>query len=813
MVDGVNFNPFSGKVFSADEINKIDTNKDGIVSSEELAENMSWLSEQHAADEEGEVAIEDNKAETTSTTNETTTAGTETTPAATETTPAATNEAETSAPAAQLDENGVKIYDAANVKDTASTPEEIKQYLTSIQDEFIESYMQNNPGMSDAAKSSLVTFVKTTGNEFINKVAQQKTASFDTKALAAELISTLDEAITTRAAEAADAQETLDGIKSNETSFEDVAEYADKADDDYVTGSEFNEMRDQTVSYIMSAMMNGEVDADFMNNFDKDYANNKNYQTALKAVEELKTETDPARIQELLTEAENALGNFLGTQNLDGTSKLNNAINSKREADVAKAEAEKIAEQKETLSSVVDQLVETYSNTKTRRGFFSRTPSADNVQQYEAKLNNIMDAFLEQYDGDGSNIKNAFNSYVNQVMRESDTVMAELNEITATDSADKYQELKDAVGKTGTYVSDAEEEQIIAKTTEFVLNQLGQGISDISLLEQISPDYASNEKYVEAKNLIDGIKTSATPKEDLEKAKQLLTEMFTEIGGNKIADGVNNKKMPAITFSDVDYEQFTSSIPGYDNNGSWETSRFRNTSSAKNAIQDLAKQQLTALKPQLMAMLKEQMGADYDEAKINSMLDDAIYQTINDFSESGFGTKKSGLLKKRGTVNIKQIVDAFMTKFQEISAGEAGQTDKSQNPVGVEEVMKDTSLADAYQDKSTKSYLSNNKSEAKLEAKTQINIIANELKVKLKQELGNDYDSTLINSLIEQATFNVVDSLQTEPLGKGFLLSKIERYNISTYDLANKFFDEFNTLYANSNAGKTEEAKKEEEQK
>ena len=154
-----------------------------------------------------------------------------------------------------------------------------------------------------------------------------------------------------------------------------------------------------------------------------------------------------------------------------------------------------------------------------------------------------------------------------------------------------------------------------------------------------------------------------------------------------------------------------------------------------------------------------------------------------------------------------------MTKFQEISAGEAGQTDKSQNPVGVEEVMKDTSLADAYQDKSTKSYTSNNKSAAKLEAKTQINIIANELKTKLKQELGSEYDSTLINSLIEQATFNVVDSLQTEPLGKGFFLSKIERYNINTYDLANKFFDEFNTLYANSNTGKTEEVKKEEEQK
>ena len=46
MVDGVNFNPFTGKVFSTDEINQLDTNKDGVVSSSELKDNMSWLSSQ-----------------------------------------------------------------------------------------------------------------------------------------------------------------------------------------------------------------------------------------------------------------------------------------------------------------------------------------------------------------------------------------------------------------------------------------------------------------------------------------------------------------------------------------------------------------------------------------------------------------------------------------------------------------------------------------------------------------------------------------------------------------------------------------------
>ena len=52
MVDGVNFNPFTGKVFTTEEIQKLDTDSDGKVSNEELLAGSSWLSEA-ASDEEG----------------------------------------------------------------------------------------------------------------------------------------------------------------------------------------------------------------------------------------------------------------------------------------------------------------------------------------------------------------------------------------------------------------------------------------------------------------------------------------------------------------------------------------------------------------------------------------------------------------------------------------------------------------------------------------------------------------------------------------------------------------------------------------
>ena len=43
MVDGVSFNPFTGKDFTIDEINYLDTDKNGTISAEELNAGLSWL--------------------------------------------------------------------------------------------------------------------------------------------------------------------------------------------------------------------------------------------------------------------------------------------------------------------------------------------------------------------------------------------------------------------------------------------------------------------------------------------------------------------------------------------------------------------------------------------------------------------------------------------------------------------------------------------------------------------------------------------------------------------------------------------------
>lgn len=752
MVDGVNFNPFTGKVFSTDEINQLDTNKDGVVSSSELKDNMSWLSSQ-SVDEEGDIAIGD--------------------------------------------ENTDGVTGTGNTNSSSGTTgaSDLTEELNAAVDQYIEAYMQQHPELSQAEKSSLITFIKTESAEYINTIATMSNSVVDTDAITAEMTAFLDTAVQQRAADITETNATLDNYKNNvDSNYEALSQYTDAADNDYVTGAEYEQMKEQATAYLLGTMLNGAEDTDFLASLNADYKNNSNYQAAMEAINTINSETDPVKVQEALEKAKSAIGNLIGTQNLDGTSKLNDAViaNDQKIADNEKAA--QAAEYKEQLGQVVDQMVESYSNAG-GNWYKNELPTEEDVDKYAAQLNNMMTAFLEEYTGDGTNIEREFRAFVNGAMADAEDVQEELGELTNTSSADKYTELKDVINSTGTYISDSEAEEIVNTASDFIINQLAQGISDIALLESVLPGYASNEKFVEAKSLLENISTSGTPAEDLEKVKQLINDMMKEVGAEKIADGVKNQKMPAITISDVDYEKFTSSIPGYDNGDSWETGRYRKSDSAKDAIQDLAKQQLEALKPQLMAMLKEQMGADYDEDKINSLLDDAIYQTINDFTESGFGTRKSGLLKRRGTVNIKEIVDAFLTKFQQLSANQAGETDPTKNPVDRESVMADTTLADAYQDKSSKTI--KGLGEAKLEARTQLQIVATQLKSQLRSQLGSEYNSSTINDLVDQAILNTLNSLESVGSNKKGVFAKVfaDIYRVNTADITNKFFDEFDKLY------------------
>ena len=769
MVDGVNFNPFTNKVWTTEEIEKIATDKNGTVSYAEMQANISWLT--GSVDEEGEVLI-----------------------------------GEESSSSVTLSDNESKIYNAAaknGVQNQAADASQLQQYMNTIIDSYIEQYMQKNPGLDQNQKSSLITFIKTQGQEFVNSYLQNNTAvPYNTQSVAQSLIQTLDSAVQQRNDLATDVNNQINDYKNNvDANYDKLSATTDKADDDYVTSAEFQQMKDEAIAYLMGTMLNGAEDSEFLTGLNPNYKNDANYKIAMAAINSINNETDPAKIQEYLEQAKNALSNLIGTQNVDGTSKLNNTVIS---SDASKAEAAKAAqtaEYTETLTSTIDQMVENYSNAN---------PNDENISEkianYKTHLTNIMNEFLATYDGSGKNIEAEFKAFANEVMQDSAAVQNELKGITSTHSADAIVKLENVVNDTGDYISEDEKQTIVNASVDFILNQLAHGVSDISLLEQISPTYATNDKFIEAKALLNGIETSATPKEDLEKVKQLLTEMMTEIGGDKIADGVKNREMPEFTFSDDEMSNIYALIPGYEDNATISSDTFRGkdcSGAARDSLQNKAKAILENLKPQLLEMLRDKLGADYDEETANKLVDDAIYQTINDITDSMNIDHTNRIIHKKrkwtATISTQQLVDTFMTNLLNNSAKSAASPEDGKNPVDRESVLRNTELADRYQDKSASTTRS--LKIAQLMAKSQLQIIAAQLKTQLMSELGSEYNSTQINSMINQAILNTVESLPSETAHHGFWFfgGKHTEYTVNTNTIANTFFDEFDKLYEEAN--------------
>ena len=139
-----------------------------------------------------------------------------------------------------------------------------------------------------------------------------------------------------------------------------------------------------------------------------------------------------------------------------------------------------------------------------------------------------------------------------------------------------------------------------------------------------------------------------------------------------------------------------------------------------------------------------------------------------------------------------------------MSANQAGETDPTKNPVDRESVMADTTLADAYQDKSSKTI--KGFGQAKLEAKTQLQIVATQLKSQLRSQLGSEYNSSTINDLVDQAILNTLNSLESVGSNKKGIFAKVfaDIYRVNTADITNKFFDEFDKLYEEAQTKKAE---------
>lgn len=300
MVDSVYFNPFTGKVLTAEEIQKLDENRDGIVSSDELNKNMSWLAPEQ--DTEGEVQIDE------------------------------TSENNNPAQSHQLDDRGNDIYNEAlnnGAQSSADNREELEQYLTEIESRYIQRVLDESNMQGTAEESGIITYLKNQKTEFLNEYFQaHPKGPYDMEEVAASYIKTMDTAFAQRQQDAEKFSQSIENMKDSSANFENLFSAANIAGDD-MDAEKFQALKDQTVDYILGQMMNGEIDEDFLSAINPKFQDNINYINAANAIKTMQNQSDPAKKQEYLEKAKEEIAKLIGMQNVDGSSALVNAINSK----------------------------------------------------------------------------------------------------------------------------------------------------------------------------------------------------------------------------------------------------------------------------------------------------------------------------------------------------------------------------------------------------------------------------------------------------------------------------------------------------
>ena len=766
MVDGVNFNPFTGKALTAEEIQKLDANRDGVVSSEEFTANISWISQ--GQDVEGEVQIDE---------------GTQN-----------PSEPEQTEPAPELDTRGQGIYNAAlnnGAQSTANNQQELQEYLTKVESQYIEKKLGEADITDSTESSQIITYLRNQKTEFLNEYLQKNPQGpYDMEAVSAAYIQKMDAAFVQRQ-EGVDAfNDSLADKKASAGNFDALYETANSAGS-YMDPDEFQNLKDKAIDYILGKMMNGEVDVEFFYAIDNKYSSNGYYVQAQNAIKSMQSASDPEKMQEYLTKAEEAIGKLIGGQNVDGSSKLTDAINSTHDKAVK-------VEYTEVLTELIDKMAEAYSNeTETRRtgifGNHTRTVlanSEDDVANYTARMKNVMNEFLEQYDGDRENLEAEFKKYLNEVNAQLEDIQGDIANNAQTrgssdTTSDAYDSLHSQVDNVGTYVSDAEKEGIIEAATDLFITSMSEG-TETSALASIYPNYTTDPDYLEAKSLLDGIETSATPQEDYEKIKELLSGMLENRGVDNIINGVKTEESKNVNLQPG---SLTDGLWGYGTNDTYggdnlvyvnykidESGQVVWThNNDKGDVDKVMNQLLDRIK----ATLQEQLGALYNEADIEQYFNDAIIEQLLNYGNLN------------NTVTVESLVNGVLNEFNTIAtkglkggASNDGTLDRTQ-------VLKDSGAVDDYtsgeQRGSTKWRSGDAKSSVKSKAREKLELLRSSLMAQAQAILGDKYVESDITAMIDQSITSTVDSYGYWDTKSG----PRERYAFNANQMYDNFFNTF----------------------
>lgn len=404
-------------------------------------------------------------------------------------------------------------------------PSEARKAFNTIKESFIESYikdLQEDSSLSDNERKSLISFINSKSAAFIDQWMKKNTSGpYNMEEISSAYLENINTLLTERQEQSAAVKEKMNALKNNTVSLEQLAGTIEKADADYMTDTEFEEIKGQTIDYIMGNLLNGEDISAFLSGINPNYKSNQNYKIALSCLEAMQTEADPAKAQSYLERAEQYFGSFLGTKSEDGTSTFTNAISAQNLAIVKK-------EMVSQIDVINDRLNEQYFDGMAKNGEeFTDEDIATRQQKYE----NIKTAFLAQYEGDGTDVEQAYNAFVEEVEAASKEIELLIQEASDKDT---YQALKDAVQNAGSYTNLEEKDNILNAAVDYALTVLLNGEEDTAFLSSMFPEYKTNSKYVLAKQLLGGLETSATPKEDFEQVQQLLSEMKDSMSASAV---------------------------------------------------------------------------------------------------------------------------------------------------------------------------------------------------------------------------------------------------------------------------------------
>lgn len=802
-ISGLNW--FSNKALDAvtpDLINKVlygygvdDTDTDSDIGKDTSVDDEVVLDENDT-----DAVEEDNKTEDTTSTevDNNTTTNTDTTTDTTVTdTPAEEVPAEpayTAEEKAQLENDLVEYID--QYMEVASEGLSIEEaaafddYIKGITGDFVESYLSGRSGTIDMMDATAAF------EEYIMVEAENWKAN--NEVAGAQLESLMS----------ADPTELYNALL-------DETEYSLQGNNRIGT-QETETLKDMASDYIISTMLNGAVDTSLLSGISKNYATNSNYQKAKIAIDKMKNAGDSQTQLEYLNEAKEYLNAFMET----GTNQNN--LKNTLISGIDNRENQQLTEEKAQLKEDILPMVDVYMEE-----YIQANPdlSEEEINQVYEYLTNSLDEFIEsEYDGEekAGRLKTRLQVFLDGKIEQQKEVAAMMEDLKA-DPTGKFEELQALADEvlSDKFVSGLEKEDLVAKTSDFLINQMLNDADASDLLKNISSRYSTNEDYQNAKALVDQLKAATDPDEIQElydKATEAMDAFLNNYEGSDIAKAIQSTG-PVEIGDEQKNRVIQNSTIGTDYSANVSRSlggriATKDKMSRMEEVQAMARADLEAVAASLKEDLKEQLGSNYDEAKVSQWIIDATNDTIAMFTENNYehdcsgdynvpsdsqafvwnyrgSIKKHKNEKGRWSYNVQALTNTFMEKFNETSKlSSTTATDPTQKSYDKENVIANSVGNDYY---INKNYTTHDATELINNAKSVLTEVSSALRTNLSQQGISVADiDTIIDDAMAETVDEVMDSDTELGINNGSLL-KIFGAGIPSNPLAKTVLYEYNT--------------------